>query len=84
MQKNNSFYLLLVLSLLFGFLILHGCFNLYMQEGFEDEKKKNKSTKKEKDENNLDEKTTSKELSKKNNQKTKSPTKKIKVKTFSF
>ena len=87
MQKNNSFYLLLFLSLLFGFLILHGCFNLYTQEGFEDDKKINKPIKKEKDENNLDkkeEKTIPKELSNKNNQKTKSPAKKIKVKTLPF
>ena len=37
MHKNNSFYLLLILSLLFGFLIMHGCYSMYVQEGFENE-----------------------------------------------
>ena len=74
MQKNNSFYLLVLLSLLFGFLVLHGCFTLYPQEGFEDKKKTSESVKKEKQENNLD----------KINKKTKNQPKKIKVKTLPF
>ena len=74
MQKNNSFYLLVLLSLLFGFLVLHGCFTLCTQEGFEDKEKKSESVKKEKQENNLD----------KINKKTKNQPKKIKVKTLPF
>ena len=74
MQKNNSFYLLVLLSLLFGFLVLHGCFTLYTQEGFEDKKNTNESVKKEKQENNLD----------KISKKTKNQPKKIKVKTLPF
>lgn len=74
MQKNNSFYLLVLLSLLFGFLVLHGCFTLYTQEGFEDKKKTSESVKKEKQENNLD----------KINKKAKNQPKKIKVKTLPF
>ena len=74
MQKNNSFYLLVLLSLLFGFLVLHGCFTLFTQEGFEDKEKKSESVKKEKQENNLD----------KINKKTKNQPKKIKVKTLPF
>ena len=87
MQKNNSFYLLIFLLLLFGFLVLHGCFVMYTQEGFEDGKKPNKSVKKDTEENNLDEKEEKvmpKQQSGENNKKTKNMVKKIKVKTFPF
>ena len=87
MQKNNSFYLLVLLSLLFGFLVLLGCFTLYTQEGFEEGKDSSKPLKKEKDENNLDEKNEKKipeEKPDKEFKKPKNSVKKIKVKTLPF
>lgn len=87
MQKNNSFYLLIFLSLLFGFLVLHGCFVMYTEEGFEDGIKSKKSVKTDIEENNLDEKEEKvipKQQSGGNNKKKQNSVKKIKVKTFPF